>query len=143
MNWSPLLWLVFALIILGLELNGADFGFLPIALASALLMSISTSILLINPVLQFILYLLLFIIGFTWIRRWSSKRSTESDQMNEQDLLAIALVPIKPNGNGRVRWHGQNWGAISLDPEITISAEEKVIVLRREGNRLEIMPQSK
>ena len=52
------------------------------------------------------------------------------------------LTEILPGQPGRVIYEGNSWRAKCDDQDIMIPAQEKVIVLRREGNTLFILPEN-
>ena len=43
-------------------------------------------------------------------------------------------------GEGRVRWHGQSWAASSIDLETKIDAGDQVVVMGRDGTKLQVLP---
>ncbi|MEB3340979.1 NfeD family protein [Okeania sp.] len=55
---------------------------------------------------------------------------------------AETLTEILPGQAGRVLYQGNSWRAQCDDQESTISAQQKVIVVRREGNTLFVLPEN-
>ena len=55
---------------------------------------------------------------------------------------AETLTEILPGQPGRVLYEGNSWRAKCDDQESTIAAQEKVIVVRREGNTLFVLPEN-
>ena len=55
---------------------------------------------------------------------------------------AETLTEILPGQPGRVIYEGNSWRAKCDDEHSTIAAREKVIVVRREGNTLFVLPEN-
>ncbi|MEM1172019.1 MAG: NfeD family protein [Cyanobacteria bacterium P01_H01_bin.35] len=55
---------------------------------------------------------------------------------------AETLTEILPGQPGRVLYEGNSWRAQCDDQDSTIAAQEKVIVVRREGNTLFVLPEN-
>ncbi|NET42316.1 NfeD family protein [Okeania sp. SIO2B3] len=55
---------------------------------------------------------------------------------------AETLTEILPGQPGRVIYEGNSWRAKCDDESSTIAANEKVIVVRREGNTLFVLPEN-
>ena len=55
---------------------------------------------------------------------------------------AETLTEILPGQAGRVLYQGNSWRAQCDDLESKISAQQKVIVVRREGNTLFVLPEN-
>ncbi|MDJ0554786.1 MAG: NfeD family protein [Microcoleaceae cyanobacterium MO_207.B10] len=55
---------------------------------------------------------------------------------------AETLTEILPGRPGRVIYEGNSWRAKCDDEYSTIAAQEKVIVVRREGNTLFVLPEN-
>jgi membrane protein implicated in regulation of membrane protease activity len=43
-------------------------------------------------------------------------------------------------GEGRVRWQGQSWAALNLEPSRPLAPGSEVVVMGREGTRLQVLP---
>jgi membrane protein implicated in regulation of membrane protease activity len=54
---------------------------------------------------------------------------------------AKTLIEIKPGEVGRVLYEGSSWQARCEDKSIALAANQRVYVLRREGNMLIIVPE--
>lgn len=55
---------------------------------------------------------------------------------------AETLTDIPPGETGRVIYEGNSWRARCEDDQITIRAHQKVIVVRREGTTLIVIPET-
>lgn len=64
----------------------------------------------------------------------------DSHQLRESSE-GIALTEIPAGQMGRVRHEGVSWKARCDDPRIAIAAQQKVIVLRRQGTTLIVVPE--
>ncbi len=138
--WVPLIWLLVASGCLGIELVSPSFDGLIFAAISGLIMSALTALLPLQFWLQISLFLLMSILGFFWMKRWSAQRNPRTGRRRLREETAEVLDAIQPGSEGRVRWHGQSWAACSLDVEIVLEPGEKVIVVGRKGTRLQIVP---
>ncbi|MDP6170975.1 MAG: NfeD family protein [Prochlorococcus sp.] len=130
-------------LLLAIELAQPSFDGLLFAALGALLVSIITAITpigLIGLILQLILFLLITATGTLWLTRWSSRRNPSPEKLRLREDVAEVLTPIAAGGDGRVRWHGQSWAASSIDLETKIDAGDQVVVMGREGNKLQILP---
>ena len=78
--------------------------------------------------------------GIIWVRptftHWENKFSIP------QTVEAKTLTEILPAQTGRVLYEGNSWQACCQDKELKVGANEKVFVLRREGNTLIVVPES-
>jgi membrane protein implicated in regulation of membrane protease activity len=62
-------------------------------------------------------------------------------QVELQDATeAKTLTPILPGRKGRVLYEGNSWSASCADPNLEILANQKVLVIRREGTTLIVAP---
>jgi hypothetical protein len=127
-------------LLLAIELAQPSFDGLLFAALGALLVSIITAITPIGLILQLILFLLITATGTLWLTRWSSRRNPSPEKLRLREDVAEVLTPIAAGGDGRVRWHGQSWAASSIDLETKIDAGDQVVVMGREGNKLQILP---
>jgi membrane protein implicated in regulation of membrane protease activity len=60
----------------------------------------------------------------------------------QDSVEAETLTAILPGKTGRVLYEGNSWQARCEDHQITISAQEKVYVVGRQGTTLIVMPAS-
>ena len=54
---------------------------------------------------------------------------------------ADVISSFAADGRGRVQWKGQSWAAQNLEPSRPLSQGERVEVMGREGNCLQVMAQ--
>lgn len=143
MTWISLIWLVSALLLLALELTSINFDGLMLAACAGLVLSVLTALISLPPLLQVGLFVGLTLLGTAGVSRWGAHRNPAISGQHLQDDHARVIEAIPAGGSGRVRWHGQSWAAVSLDPEIPLHRDEQVLVMGRDGTHLQVMPQSK
>lgn len=143
MTWISLIWLVSALLLLALELTSINFDGLMLAACAGLVLSVLTALISVPPLLQVGLFVGLTLLGTAGVSRWGAHRNPAISGQHLQDDHARVIEAIPAGGSGRVRWHGQSWAAVSLDPEISLHRDEQVLVMGRDGTHLQVMPQSK
>lgn len=78
--------------------------------------------------------------GVIWVRPTFTHR--ENKFSIPQTVDAKTLTEILPGQIGRVLYEGNSWQACCQDRELKIAANQKVFVLRREGNTLIVAPES-
>ncbi|HGY5535814.1 MAG: NfeD family protein [Prochlorococcus sp.] len=127
-------------LLLAIELAQPGFDGLLFAAIGALLVSILTAIIPISLILQMILFLLVTAIGTIWLTRWSARRNPNPERLRQREDIAEVLTPMAAGGEGRVRWHGQSWAASSIDLETKIDAGDQVVVMGRDGTKLQVLP---
>ena len=137
--WVPLIWLLVAISLLGLELAQPSFDGLMFGALAALVVSVLTAIGPLPILLQVALFVGATVIGTIWLSRWSAKRNPEPGDHHQREDLAEVISAMPAGGEGRVRWHGQSWGSISLDLDHALEAGEKVLVVGRDGNQLQVI----
>ena len=138
--WSPLIWLLVAGALLVVELVQPSFDGLMFAVFAGLALSVLTALLPLPAWIQIILFTLITVLGTLWLSRWSARRNPRPGHRRLKEDTAEVLVTIEPGGEGRVRWHGQSWAASSLDVETPLQAGDYVLVINREGTRLQVLP---
>jgi membrane protein implicated in regulation of membrane protease activity len=137
----PLVWLTLAILLLGLELVGVDSdGLLLVGAVTALLLCLITSLLTLPAAIQGALFAVVGIMGYLWLRRWSGRREAKSLPPSAGADRAEVIAGFDAEGRGRVRWQGQSWAALNLEPERTLRPGTQVTVLGREGTELRVMP---
>ena len=138
--WSPLIWLLVAGVLLVVELVQPSFDGLMFGVFAGLVVSVLTALLPLQVWIQIILFSLITVLGTLWLSRWSAQRNPRPGRRRLRDNTAEVLATIQPGGEGRVRWHGQSWAASSLDVETPLQAGDRVLVISREGTRLQVLP---
>ena len=137
----PLLWLILASLALVLVVLGADTdGLLLVLGLSGLVLVLATSL---APALPSLGQLCLFVVlaaTLYWIlRRWSSSQGARAIAPSASADQAEVIAPFDRNGLGRVRWQGQSWAALNLEPAKGLVNGDRVTVLGREGTRLQVI----
>lgn len=136
---SPsLLWLMAGLILCLLEL------FLPTAFVvffmgiSAFLVAIIAWILPTAFALQVVLWLV-FSTALVLLTRRLLPTSKAARSLDAKEARTLSEIPV--GENGRVLYEGNSWSARCEDEGEAIAPNQKVYVLRREGNILVVVPQ--
>jgi len=78
--------------------------------------------------------------GLIWVRPTFTHR--ENKFKIPQTVEGKTLTEILPGQTGRVLFEGNSWSACCQDKELKIAANQKVLVLGREGNTLIVAPES-
>ena len=138
--WSPLIWLLVAGVLLVVELVQPSFDGLMFGVFAGLVVSVLTAFLPLQVWLQILLFSVITVLGTLWLSRWSARRNPRPGRRRLKEDTAEVLAIIQPGGEGRVRWHGQSWAANSLDVETPLQVGDRVLVIRREGTRLQVLP---
>jgi membrane protein implicated in regulation of membrane protease activity len=72
-----------------------------------------------------------------------SRRLIPKDSHQLQDSTeGLTLTEIPAGETGRVQYEGNSWKARCDDPHIAIASQQKVIVLRRQGTTLIVVPEN-
>ncbi len=138
--WIPLIWLLVAGSLLGIELVSPSFDGLMFAAIAGLTVSVLTALLPLPIWLQISLFVVMTVLGTLWLTRWSAQRTPRTGRRRLREDTAEVLDAIAPGGEGRVRWHGQSWAAHSLDVETLLRPGDQVLVTGRDGNKLQVLP---
>ena len=89
--------------------------------------------------LQAALWMVLSVIFVLGLRRFVPQRTPAALL---DDTEARTLTAIAPGETGRVIYEGNSWQARCDDETATIGADQTVVVVRRKGNTLYVMPES-
>lgn len=136
---APITWLLIGVALLACEWLGAAFdGLLPAALA-ALLLSILTALLPLHLLVQLLLFALFTTAWLLAIRRWSVGQRERGIAISPAAERAVVISGFEGNDAGRVRWQGQSWAALNLEPARTLPIGAQVVVMGREGNHLQVL----
>jgi hypothetical protein len=137
----PLFWLALGGVLLLLVLLGIDSdGLLAIGGVIALTLAAIASLVGLPPVVQGLLFIGLVALGYAGLRRWSAARGSGEIPPSSRAELAEVIDGFDAHGEGRVLWQGQSWAALSLEPGRPLPRGSRVLVLGREGTRLQVMP---
>lgn len=137
-----LLWFLSGSLLLLLALLGLDNdGLLLLAGLCGLLLSLVVIALpSLAAVGQSLLFLALVVAGYAGLRRWARQQRERPVPPSAAAERAEVISGFDREGRGRVRWQGQSWAAVNLAPEITPPAGREVLVMGREGTRLQVLP---
>ncbi len=132
-------WLLIGLVLLTIEWLGASFdGLLPAAVA-ALLISVLSAVVPLALLPQLLLFGLLTGGLLLAIRRWSAQQRERSIPPSPSAERAVVITAFGGDGAGRVRWQGQSWAAENLEPHQPLPAGCEVMVMGRDGTRLQVL----
>ena len=138
---AALNWFVLAMLLLAIALFGADFdGLLP-AVVAGLSLSVITAVLpgLAIPV-QALLFIALTASLVVALQRWARRRRAAAIPAGGSSDRASVISGFQDGQEqGRVRWQGQSWAACNLEPSQALPAGAAVVVMGREGNRLQVL----
>ena len=135
-----MIWLLLAGVLLVVELVQPSFDGLMFGVFAGLVVSVVTALLPLQVWIQIFLFSLITVLGTLWLSRWSARRNPWPGRRRLKEDTAEVLDTIQPGGEGRVRWHGRSWAACSLDVETRLQPGERVLVMGREGTRLQVLP---
>jgi membrane protein implicated in regulation of membrane protease activity len=88
---------------------------------------------------QIVAWVALSLLFIFLLRRFVPKRTPYSLQESTE---ARTLTAIAPGQTGRVIYEGNSWQARCDDETSTIGADQPVVVVRRKGNTLYVIPES-
>jgi len=72
-----------------------------------------------------------------------SRRLIPKDSHQLKDATeGLTLTEIPAGESGRVQYEGGSWKARCDDPQIAIASQQKVIILRRQGTTLIVIPEN-
>jgi membrane protein implicated in regulation of membrane protease activity len=78
--------------------------------------------------------------GYGWLRRWSRHQGERAIPPAARAEHAEVIAAFDAGGEGRVRWQGQSWAALNLEPARPLAPGSQVVVMGREGTRLQVLP---
>jgi membrane protein implicated in regulation of membrane protease activity len=135
------LWLLLALALLALVLLGIDTdGLLLVGALAGLLLALVSAVAALPLVAQILLWAALVAGGYGFLRRWSARHGERTIPPAAGSEQAEVIAGFDAEGLGRVRWQGQSWAALNLDPSRSPGAGSRVTVMGREGTRLRVLP---
>jgi inner membrane protein len=141
---AALLWFLLALLLLAIAWLGPDLDGLLAAAIAALGLSLLTAA---APALALTIQLPLFIALtaalLLGLQRWSRRRRQRSIPASGSSERAQVISGFEPGEDaGRVRWQGQSWAAVNLEAIQGLAPGAEVLVMGREGNRLQVLSAS-
>lgn len=108
------------------------------AMGIAALVVAAIALILPIPALQILIWMLIAGALAVVSRRFIPK---DSHQLREAEQ-GFTLTEIVAGKSGRVQHEGVSWKAICDDPQVAIAAHQKVIILRRQGTTLVVVPEN-
>ncbi|MBD2188191.1 NfeD family protein [Pseudanabaena mucicola] len=108
------------------------------AMGVAALLVAVISLILPIPALQVLVWMIASGILASLSRRFIPKDSVQLKEADE----GITITEIPAGKVGRVKHEGVSWRAMCDDPQIAIAAQKKVIILRRQGTTLIVVPEN-
>ena len=108
------------------------------AMGIAALLVAAIALILPIPALQILVWMLISGILAVVSRRFIPR---DSLQLREGDQ-GVTLTEIPAGQAGRVKHEGVSWKAICDDPHLAIAAQQRVIILRRQGTTLVVVPEN-
>ena len=143
--WSaPVLWLVLGTALITLALLGIDTdGLILIGGVTALLLTLTTAVVALPPLLGVALFVGVSAVGYGWLRRWARRqREAALPQSSHAERAEVISGFNEGEGAaGRVRWQGQSWAAVNLDAAKNLKPGMAVVVMGRDGTRLQVLPE--
>lgn len=140
MNFTPSqVWLIIGIALCVIELL-VPIPTLLIAGAMGLAAILVAAIALIIPIsaLQIVAWMMISGILVMGSRRLIPQDSHQLKESSE----GITLTEIPAGQTGRVQYEGVSWKGRCDDPQMAIAAQQKVIVLRRQGTTLIVVPEN-
>ena len=141
MGSAALIWLLVGLVLVGLELLGAEFEGLLAAAVAALTVSALCGLVALPPLLQVALFAGITAALLAGLLRWGQRRQRAIAPPASGDTATV-ISGFLQGTTGRVLWQGQSWAATNLEPGQPLQAGAAVLVLGREGTRLQVLPQA-
>ncbi|MCG8364889.1 MAG: NfeD family protein [Pseudanabaenales cyanobacterium] len=89
--------------------------------------------------LQVLLWMILSLIFIFLLRRFAPKQTPYT---LVESTEARTITAIEPGQTGRVIYEGNSWQARCEDDRLAIAVDQPVVVLRRKGNTLFVLPES-
>jgi len=137
-----LLWFLSGSLLLLLALSGLDNDglLLLVGLCGLLLSLVVIALPSLAAVGQLLLFLALVLAAYAGLRRWARQQRERPVPASAAAERAEVISGFDREGRGRVRWQGQSWAAVNLAPEIAPPVGREVLVMGREGTRLQVLP---
>ncbi len=136
----PLIWLLVGAVLLLLALIGIDTdGLLLISGLSGLLLTVASGLVVMPVALQVVLFAGLVSLGYGWLRRLDRSQRDRALHASPRAEWAEVIEAFSADGQGRVRWQGQSWAAMNLEPSQELAVGAAVRVMGREGTSLQVL----
>jgi membrane protein implicated in regulation of membrane protease activity len=108
------------------------------AMGLAALLVAAIAMILPIPALQVLAWMVISAMFAVVSRRFIPKDSHQLKEASE----GVTLTEIPAGESGRVKYEGGSWKARCDNPQIAIAAQQKVIILRRQGTTLIVVPEN-
>ena len=135
-----LIWLLLGLVLLLLELLGAEFEGLLAGAIAALVVSALSGVQPLAPLLQVGTFVAITAMMLGALQRWGSRRERSIPPAASGERATV-ISGFSGGQEGRVLWQGQSWAATNLDASQPLPAGSSVKVLGREGTHLQVLAQ--
>ncbi|MEB3304415.1 MAG: NfeD family protein [Cyanobacteriota bacterium] len=136
----PLFWLLVATGLWLLVLLGVDSdGLLLVGGTVALALTLLVAAVALPAWAQAVLFFALAAAGYAFLRRWSLRSADGAAILPPPTDQAQVISAFTADGSGRVQWQGQSWAAHNVEPHTPLNPGERVTVMGREGNCLQVM----
>jgi membrane protein implicated in regulation of membrane protease activity len=138
---AALTWFVVAVALLGAGWLGVDSdGLLPAVLAALGMSILSAATAGLGLLAQLAMFAALTLALLPLLQGWSRRRQTRAiPPGGSSDRASVISGFTIKEGRGRVRWQGQSWAATNLEPDHPLQTGDAVVVMGREGNRLQVV----
>lgn len=138
---AALTWFVVAAALLGAGWLGVDSdGLLPAVLAALGMSILSAATAGLGLLAQLAMFAALTLALLPLLQGWSRRRQTRAiPPGGSSDRASVISGFTIKEGSGRVRWQGQSWAATNLEPDQPLQTGDAVVVMGREGNRLQVV----
>lgn len=136
---AALIWLLLGLVLLLVELLGAEFEGLLAGAIAALVVSAVSGLVAWPPLLQagaFGACTALLLVG---LQRWGRRRQRGLPPTSSGEEATV-ISGFSGDSEGRVLWQGQSWAATNLEARRALQPGMPVRVLGRDGTRLQVLP---
>jgi inner membrane protein len=135
---AALIWLLLGLVLLLLELAGAEFEGLLAGAIAALVVSALRGVLPLPPLLQmgtFVLGTTLLLIA---LQRWGRRRARGIPAAGSGGQATV-ISGFSGSSEGRVIWQGQSWAATNLEGDQDLQPGTPLLVMGRDGTHLQVL----
>jgi hypothetical protein len=135
-----LFWLLVAAALWLLVLLGLDGdGLLLVGGTAALALTLLVAAVALPAWAQALLFAFLASAGYALLRRWSLRSADRGALLPPSADQAQVISAFSADGSGRVQWQGQSWAAQNVEPHTPLNPGERVTVMGREGNCLQVI----
>jgi len=89
----------------------------------------------------FLVFILFVTVGLLVFMVLTIGRKLQADPSNLTSNLGTATIlsPEPQADRWRVRWRGQSWAAVNIDPAVSLELGDEVLVVAHEGTCLQVI----